>query len=92
MEINHSVNAEDSDDEYPGIMMREEAGNLVCSLTGMFKIHLYKSGIKVHFPRPLLYKQRFSRRLYCSKFMGALLNLQVLYSAMTQRKGKRSLV
>ena len=65
-------NAEDSDDEYPGIMMREEAGNLVCSLTGMFKIHLYESGIKVHFPRPLLYKQRFSRRLYCSKFPGAL--------------------
>ena len=65
-------NAEDSDDEYPGIMMGEEAGNLLCSLTGMFKIHLYESGIKVHVPRPLLNKQRFSRRLYCSKFPGAL--------------------
>ena len=31
---------EDSEDAYPGIMTGEEAGNLLCSLLGMFKIHL----------------------------------------------------
>ena len=37
--------AEDSEDAYPGIMMREEAEHLPCSLTGMFIIHLYDRGI-----------------------------------------------
>ena len=41
--------AEDSEDAYPFIMLGKEAGNFLCSLTGMFKIHLlYESGIKVH--------------------------------------------
>ena len=43
--------AEDSEDAYPFIMLGEEAGSPLCSLTGMFKIHLlYESGIKVHVP------------------------------------------
>ena len=32
--------AEDSDDAYSCIMMREEADGHLCSLTGMLKIHL----------------------------------------------------
>ena len=42
--------AEDSDDAYSCIMIGEEAGGLLCSLTGMFKIHLLDSYIKVHVP------------------------------------------
>ena len=92
MELNHSVNTEDSEDEYPVIMMREEAGNLLCPLTGMFKIHLYESDIKVHFPRPLLYKQRFPRRLYCSKFLGALFQFPGSIFCHDSEKGASSLV
>ncbi len=39
--------AEDSDDKYSCIMM-EEAGGLLCSLTGMLKIHLSDSSIEVN--------------------------------------------
>ena len=35
----------------------EEASDLLCSLAGMLKIHLSDSGIKVHVPDPLVYKQ-----------------------------------
>ena len=40
--------AEDSDDAYSCIMMEEEAGGLLCSLTGMLKIHLSDSSIEVN--------------------------------------------
>ena len=64
--------AEDSDDAYSCIMMEEEAGGLLCSLTGMLKIHLSDSSIEVN---------ERSSKLYvctCSKIRGAMLNLQVL--------------
>ena len=34
-----------------------EAGGLLCSLTGIFKIHLSDSDIKAHVPEPLVYKR-----------------------------------
>ena len=43
--------AEDSEDAYLCIMM-EEAGVLLCSLTGMVKIHQSDRCLKVHVPRP----------------------------------------
>jgi len=77
------VDAEDSEDAYPFIMLGEEAGSPLCSLTGMFKIHLlYESGIKVHVPGLCC----LSLCLYCLKILCALLNLELLYSAMTQRE------
>ena len=39
--------AHDSDDAYSSVMIGKEAGGLLCSLTGMFKIHLSDNGIKV---------------------------------------------
>ena len=43
--------ADESDDAYSCIMMGKKAGVLLCSLTGMMKIHLFNCSIMVHVPR-----------------------------------------
>ena len=45
--------AEDSEDAYLCLTM---AGDLMCSLAGMLKIHLSDSSIKVHVPEPIRFE------------------------------------
>ena len=79
--------AEDSKDAHSCIMMGEEARGLLCSLAGMFKIHLSDSSIKVHVPEPLVYK-RSKLYVYTNQRSWVhCFNLQILYSAMTREKG-----
>ena len=54
-------------------MMGEEAGGLLFSLTGMLKIYLSDSGIKVPVPEPLLYKRTELYVFNDSTVRGALL-------------------
>ena len=79
--------AEDSEDAYSCIMMGEEAGGLLCSLTGMLKIHLSDSSTKVHVPEPLLYKRS---KLCVSMVQWIWMHFSIfgIYSAMNQRKGR----
>ena len=87
--------ADESDEAYSGIIIEKETGVLLCSLTGMLKIHQSDICVNVQVPRPWLDKRSSAQMSILYKLFGCRCTnsiLQVLYSAMTQRKGLRVLV